>query len=189
MATARISWHADQAKQRDEDLIFLDESGFSTAMIRRYARGLHGARAVGHAPGHWRRLTVLGALGREGLLAVMTIPRATNAAIFLAFVEQVLVPALLGRPHPVVILDNLNCHKNPAVLAAFDAAKIEVRFLPAYSPDLNPIEPCWSKVKTAMRRVAARTLEAIDEALPEILKTISPQDAKGWFRHCGYQTP
>lgn len=156
-------------------------------MIRRYARARHGQRAVDHAPaGHWRRLTVLGALGLGGLEAVMTVPRATNAAVFLAFVERVLLPALRERPHSIVVMDNLSPHKSARVLAAFAAAGVEVRFLPSYSPDLNPIEPCWSKIKTALRTVAARTLDALDEALPAVLDTISPQDAKGWFRHCGY---
>ena len=96
-----------------------------------------------------------------------------------------LLPALKDRPHPSVVLDNLRPHKNARVLAAFEAAGVEVRFLPAYSPDLNPIEPCWSKLKTALRTRAARTLEALEGALPDILNTISAQDAQGWFRDSG----
>lgn len=171
------------------DLIFLDESGVDTAMVPRYARARHGQRAVDHAPaGHRRRLTVLGALGLGGLEAIMTVPRATNGAVFLAFVERVLLPALQGRPHPIVVMDNLSPHKSARVLAAFAAAGVEVRFLPSYSPDLNPIEPCWFKIKTALRTVAARTLDALVEALPAVLDTITPGDALGWFRHCGYAT-
>jgi transposase len=172
-----------------EDLIFLDESGIDTAMTRRYARARDGERAVGDAPaGHWRRLTMLGALGAEGLVAMMTVERATDTAVFLAFVEQVLLPALRDRPHPIVVLDRLGAHRSPRVRAAFEVAGVEVRFLPAYSPDFNPIEPCWSKIKTALRSAAARTLEALEQALPAVLDIVTPSDANGWFRHCGYTT-
>jgi transposase len=172
-----------------EDVIFLDESGVDTALVRRYARAQDGRRAVGAAPaGHWRRLTVLGALGVTGLVAVMTVPRATDTDVFLAFVEQVLVPALAGRAHPIVVLDRLGAHRSPRVLAAFAAADVEVRFLPAYSPDFNPIEPCWSKIKTALRSAAARTLDALEDVLPGVLDTVTASDARGWFRHCGYAT-
>lgn len=158
-------------------------------MTRRYARARDGARAVGAAPaGHWRRLTVLGALGLDGVVALMSVPRATDTEVFLAFLEQVLFPALKERPHPIVVLDRLGSHRSPRVRAAFDAAGVEVRFLPAYSPDFNPIEPCWSKIKTALRSAAARTLEALDDALPGVLETVTASDAHGWFRHCGYNT-
>ena len=136
--------------------------------------------------GHWRRLTLLGALGVGGLVAMMTVPRATDTEVFLAFVEQVLLPALQGRPHPIVVLDRLAAHRSPRVLAAFAAAGVEVRFLPAYSPDFNPIEQCWSKIKTALRNIAARSIEAIDEVMPAVLNTVNERDAKGWFCHCGY---
>lgn len=158
-------------------------------MIRRYARAQGGQRAVGDAPaGHWRRLTLLGALGVNGVVAMMTIPRATDTEVFLAFVQQVLLPALATHRHPIVVMDRLGAHRSPRVLEAFAQAGVEVRFLPAYSPDFNPIEPCWSKVKTALQTAAARTLEALDEVFPGVLDTISPSDAQGWFRHCGYRT-
>ena len=158
-------------------------------MTRRYARAQGGARAVGAAPaGHWRRLTLLGALGAEGLVAMMTVARATDTEVFLAFLEQVLLPALKDRPHPIIVLDRLGSHRSPRVRAALEAAGVEVRFLPAYSPDFNPIEPCWSKIKTALRSVAARTRDALEEALPGVLDTVTASDARGWFRHCGYKT-
>jgi transposase len=183
----RAAWRASQPTLAAEDLIFLDESGVDTAMVRRYARAQDGQRAVAAAPaGHWRRLTLLGALGVDGLVAMMTVPRATDTEVFLAFVEQVLLPALQGRPHPIVVLDRLASHRSPRVLAAFAAAGVEVRFLPAYSPDFNPIEPCWSKIKTALRNIAARSLEALDEVMPAVLNTINARDAQGWFCHCGY---
>jgi transposase len=183
----RAAWCAAQPSLTAEDLIFLDESGVDTAMVRRYARAREGGRAVAAAPaGHWRRLTLLGALGVGGLVAMMTVPRATDTEVFLAFVEQVLLPALQGRPHPIVVLDRLAAHRSPRVLAAFAAAGVEVRFLPAYSPDFNPIEQCWSKIKTALRNIAARSLEAIDEVMPAVLDTVNERDARGWFCHCGY---
>jgi transposase len=185
----RTTWRAEQPAWPVEELIFLDESGIDTAMTRRYARAQGGRRAIGRAPaGHWRRLTLLGALGREGLVAMMTVPRATDTEVFLAFVEQVLLPALKTRRKPVVILDRLSAHRSPRVLAAFAAAGVEVRFLPPYSPDLNPIEPCWSKIKTALRSAAARTLDALNDTLPAVLNTLTAQEAQGWFRHCGYAT-
>jgi transposase len=183
----RAAWCASQPTLAVEDLIFLDESGIDTAMVRRYARAQDGGRAVAAAPaGHGRRLTLLGALGVDGLVAMMTVPRATDTKVFLAFVEQVLLPALQDRPHPIVVLDRLTSHRSPRVLAAFAAAGVEVHFLPAYSPDLNPIEQCWSKIKTALRTIAARSLETLDEVMPAVLDTINARDAQGWFCHCGY---
>lgn len=184
----RAAWREAQSALPAEDLIFLDESGIDTAMTRRYAHARGGARALGDAPaGHWRRLTLLGALGAEELVAMMTVARATDTEVFPAFLEQVLLPALKERAHPIVVLDRLASHRSPRVRAAFEAAGVEVRFLPAYSPDLNPIEPCGSKIKTALRSAAARTLEALEDALPGVLDTVTASDAHGWLRHCGYK--
>jgi len=139
--------------------------------------------------GQRRRLTILGALARDGLIAVMTIAAATTIQVFLTFVEGMLIPVLRSRPEVLVVLDNLAAHKAAAVRAAFDRAGLAHRYLPAYSPDLNPIEPAWSKLKGVLRAKAARTVEALDAALPEALATITPQDAQAWFRHCGYRSP
>jgi len=171
-------------------LVFLDESGIDTRLTRSHARAVRGERAVGKVPwGHWQRLTVLGALGLDGVTASMSIAAATNTAVFLAFVEQVLIPALRGRPDAIVMMDNLPAHKAARVRAAFEAAEIKYRYLPAYSPDLNPIEPCWSKLKQWLRAKAARSLEVLETELGPALATITPQDAQGWFRLCGYVTP
>lgn len=170
-------------------LVFLDESGVDTRLVRRHARAPRGHRAQGKVPwGHWRRLTLIGALGRDGIVASMSIAAATSTAVFLAFVEQVLAPALRGRPDAVVVMDNLAAHRAERVRAAFDAAGIAYRCLPAYSPDLNPIEPAWSKLKTRLRGRAARTIDALDDQLAPALASITAQDAQGWFRHCGYGT-
>ena len=119
----------------------------------------------------------------------MSIAAATSTAVFRAFVEQVLTPALRDRPGAIVVMDNLAAHKAEAVRKALDAARIAYRYLPAYSPDLNPIEPCWSKLKSRLRAKAARTLEALDIELGPALATVTAQDAQGWFRLCGYATP
>ena len=119
-------------------------------MARAYGRAAKGRRAAGKVPwGRWRRLTVLGALAAEGVLAAMSIAAATSTAVFSAFVEQVPAPALRSRPDAVVVMDNLAAHKAEAVRHALDRAGISYRYLPAYSPDLNPIEPCWSKLKAS----------------------------------------
>jgi transposase len=139
--------------------------------------------------GRWERLTVIGALGLDGVVASMSIAAATTTAVFLAFVEQALIPALRARPDAIVVMDNLGAHKAERVRDAFEAARIAYRYLPSYSPDLNPIEPCWSKLKGWLRVRAARSLEALDAELGPALATITAQDAQGWFRFCGYAPP
>ena len=142
---------------------------------------------MGKVPGgHWGRLTVIGALSLEGVVASMSIAAATTTLVFLAFVEQVLIPALRGRPDAIVVMDNLGAHKAERVRTALEAAKVTYRYLPSYAPDLNPIEPCWSKLKGWLRVRAARTLEALEAELAPALATITTQDAQGWFRLCGY---
>ena len=170
-------------------LVFLDESGVDTAMTRIHARAPRGERAVGRVPaGRWKRLTILGALGLGGVVCAMTVAAATDTCVFLAFVEQVLIPALAAKPGCTVVMDNLAPHKAACVRAALGAAGIGYRYLPSYSPDLNPIEQAWSKLKARLRARAARSLAQLDEALPEALNCITAQDARGWFRHCGYRS-
>jgi transposase len=159
-------------------------------MARAYARAASGKRALGTVPGgHWERLTVIGALTLEGVVTSMSVAAATSGAVFLAFVEQALIPALRDRPDAIVVMDNLGAHKAERVRTALEAAKITYRHLPSYSPDLNPIEPCWSKLKGWLRTKAARTLEALEAELGPALAAITAQDARGWFRLCGYVTP
>ena len=170
--------------------MFLDECGVDTRMTRAYARAARGERAPGKVPrGSWRRLTVLGALALDGVIGAMSVAAATGTRVFLAFVEQVLVPALRERPDAVVVMDDLAAHKAERVRAALEAAGIAYRFLPAYSPDLNPIEPCWSKLKGRLRTEAARSLDALEAALGPALATITAEDARGWFRLAGYPAP
>jgi transposase len=171
-------------------LIFVDESGIGTRLTRAHARAAPGERAVGKVPGgHWERLTIVGALTLEGVLASMSSAAAASAAVFLAFVEQALIPAPRGRPEAMVVMDNLGAHKAERVRNALEAAKITYRYLPSYSPDLNPIEACWSKLTGRLRAKAARTLGALEAELGPALAKITAQDATGWFRLCGYGPP
>ena len=174
-----------------ERLVFLDECGVLTNMARLWGRSPRGTRAYGTAPfGHWQRLTILGALGTSGMVAAMSIEAATNGAVFLAYLEKVLLPELRrSRPDAVLVLDNLRAHKTAAVRRLLDRAGFLYRYLPPYSPDLSPIEPAWAKLKAELRRVAARTAEALHQALGPALDTITAQDAAGFFRHAGYSRP
>ena len=188
MVAARAAWQAEAAEIDPARLIFIDESGFDTRLVRTHARALHGQRAHGTAPGgHWHRLTLISALGLDGVCAAMTVAAATSTAVFLAFVTHVLIPALLReRPDAVVVMDNLAAHKAAVVRKAFDQARISCRYLPAYSPDMNPIEQAWSKLKTHLRAKAARTRDALERAIPDALRTITSSNAQEWFRKAGY---
>ena len=169
--------------------MFLDESGVDTAMTPTHARAPRGRRAVGRVPGgHWKRLTILGALCADGVACAMAVAAATTTHVFLAFVERALLPALRAKPGCLVVMDNLAPHKAQPVRAAFDAAGVSYRYLPPYSPDLNPIEPAWAKVKAKLRRADPRSLDELDAELPRALDAITAADAQGWFRHAGYRS-
>ena len=137
----------------------------------------------------------LASMAREGVVACMSVAASTSTAVFKAFVEQVLAPALQDRPDAIVVMDNLAAPKAEAVQKALRAAGIAYRYLPAYSPDPwgaalpTLIEPCWSKLKTRLRTKAARTIEALEAELGPALATVTAQDAQGWFRLCGYPAP
>ena len=194
MAQARAAWRTDAdgvGGIGPERLVFLDECGVLTNMVPRHGRSPRGTRAYGSAPfGHWTRVTVLGALGTEGIVGAMSVEAATGAAVFHAYLEGVLLPELRrAKPDAVLVMDNLPAHKAPRVRALLDASGFAYRYLPAYSPDLNPIEPTWAKVKAGLRRVGARTADALHEACGPALAAITAQDAAGFFRHCGYARP
>ncbi len=166
-------------------LLFLDESGVTTEMTRRYGRAFGGQRVREANPaGHWKTLTLLGAMSVEGLVAAMTVEAPTDREVFLAYLEQVLCPRL--QPGNVVVMDNLSSHKVAGVRELIEAAGAELLYLPPYSPDFNPIEQCWSKLKQALRSAKARSVDALQQALSEAIPTISPNNAQAWFRHCGY---
>lgn len=168
--------------------MFIDESAALTGMVRLYARSPRGARARGTAPcGHWRRLSVIGALGVEGVAGALAIEAATSGAVFRAFLDQVLLPELRRtKPDAILIMDNLSAHKTKAVRALLDRSGFGYRYLPPYSPDLNPIELAWATVKARLRTAAARTVEALHEALGAALDAVTPGHAQGYFRRAGY---
>src|SRR6185312_11972878 len=147
----------EKVRQLDpKELVFIDETGITTAMTRLYARAPRGERAHGSAPGGWRRLTVLGALSGEGMIAAMSISAATTTRVFLAFLQAVLIPELRRRhPKATVLMDNLSAHKPKAIESALTSAGFTLLYLPRYSPDLSPIEPGWSKLKSALRAAEA----------------------------------
>ncbi len=154
-------------------------------MTRLYGRAPAGERVAGAVPQNYgQNVTRLGALSVHGLHAVMTVEGATDADVFRTYVKRVLGPTL--APGDIVVLDNLRAHKALGVQQAIARRGARLRYLPPYSPDLSPIEPCWSKVKTVLRKAKARLREALDLAVTQALATITASDAQGWFRHCGY---
>jgi transposase len=169
-------------------LVFLDESGVTTKMARTHARAPRGQRAYGSVPlGSWQRLTVLGALACDGLVATMSIEASTSTPVLLAYLEQVLVPKLRQmKPDAILVMDNLRPHRATAVSDLLAHAGIGLVYLPRYSPEFNPIEHAWSKMKERLKAKAARSLEVLEAELKPALDTITAQDAQGWFRHTGY---
>ena len=166
-------------------LVFLDESAAKTNMTRLHGRAPRGQRLVASCPhGHWQTTTMISSVRLDGTSACMTIEGATNAAVFQAYVREILVPTL--RAGDLVVLDNLSAHKNETTLALITAAGAQPCFLPAYSPDLNPIEMMWSKVKAFLRAAEARTAPALLAAIAQALASVTASDAQGWFAACGY---
>jgi transposase len=165
--------------------VFVDETNAKTTMTRLYGRAPVGERVVEYVPdGRWESLTLVAALSLEGATAALTYEGGTDSTTMLSFVEQVLVPTL--KPGQIVVLDNLSSHKNADVIAAIRAAGADVWFLPRYSPDLNPIEEMWSKIKAWLRKTGARVRDALIDAIGTALRQVTQNDAKGWFNHCGY---
>jgi transposase len=164
-------------------LVFVDEAGVTTAMTPAYGRAPRGERVEDSAPASWESVTVIAALGRDGVRAPLASPGAVNAATFPTSVERVLVPAL--RPGEVVAFDNLSSHLGPAVFEAIERAGASASPLPPYSPDYTPIEEMFSKFKEFLRRIGARAKEHLDGAIGEGLREVTAQDILGWFRHAG----
>lgn len=168
-----------------EDLVFLDECGINLAMRQVYGWGLKGERVVGVRPVHrGANLTVVGAMSLSGPVAITPWPTALDGDGFLAWLEAFLIPKL--RRGQILVMDNLRVHKVAGVREMLEDAGLKVVFLPPYSPDLNPIEECWSKVKHWVRRIAARGMEELNLALAQAVEKVTPSDARGWFEHAGY---
>jgi len=154
-------------------------------MTRLRGRAPRGQRVHAKRPqGHWNTTTIIGSMRLDGSTACATIEGATDAEVFELYVRSVLAPTL--RPGDILVLDNLSPHKSQPALSLIAQAGAEVRFLPAYSPDLNPIENMWSKVKASLRAAEARTQAALVEAIGSALRSVTRQDAMNWFAHCGY---
>lgn len=169
-------------------LKFIDESGVNLGFTRLYGRAAPGQRVVEATPGtSGSHYTMVATLGLSGIEAPWLFQGAMNKVTFETYVEQVLVPAL--RPGDWVICDNLPAHKSSIADSLIEAAGARVIFLPPYSPDLNPIELCWSKVKTALRAAKARTFDSLVDAVADALRSVSLADIESWFAHCGYAIP
>jgi transposase len=166
--------------------VFLDETGATTAMARRYGRAPRGERVDAAVPhGHWKVVTLTAAVRLSGVGACLAFGGATDAAAFEAYVGECLAPTLGAGD--IVVMDNLSCHKGSAVERLIRAAGAEARYLPAYSPDLNPIEEMFSKVKGLLRTAAARTVDALIAAMGDALRAVRAGDILGWFGHSGYR--
>lgn len=168
-----------------EKLVFLDETWASTSMTRLYGRAPKGQRCIASAPcGHWETTTFVAGLRSDGVTAPMVLDGPIDGESFLAWVEQFLCPTL--RPGDIVILDNLGSHKVKGVQTAVEAAGATVRYLPPYSPDLNPIEKLFSKLKSLLRKAAKRTSEALWDEFGKLLQTISADECVNYFASSGY---
>lgn len=165
-------------------LVFIDETWAATNMTRRCGRAPSDRRLVAATPfGHWKTTTFLAALRAGGLTAPLVVDGPIDGPVFLAYVSQHLAPTL--KPGDIVILDNLSCHKVAGVREAIEAAGASLAYLPPYSPDFNPIELAFSKIKQSLRSLGARTKTALWGAMQGVLNRVTPCDASGFFRHCG----
>jgi transposase len=166
-------------------LVFIDESGASTAIDRTHGRSPSGVRVDGPGPhGHWKVVTLTAAVRLDGVGACLAFDGATDSAAFETYVGEWLAPT--PRPGDIVVMDNLTCHKAAEVARLIAAAGAEVRYRPAYSPDLNPIERLFSKLKAWLRSAKARTVDGLIEAMGGALRAVRPGDIRGWFGHSGY---
>ena len=166
-------------------MVFIDETGASTKMARLHGRAPRGQRLRASVPhGHWKTTTFVGALRLSGMTAPMVLDGPMDGAWFLAYVEQVLIPTL--TPGDVVILDNLPAHKGAVVRVAIEAAGASLLFLPPYSPDFNPIENAFSKLKALLRKAAARTVDQLWSAIANAIDAYTPQECANYFTAAGY---
>ena len=174
-----------QAGLEPTKLVFIDETWAKTNMARTRGWCGVGERLVAKVPhGHWKTTTLIAALDHRGMRCSMTIDGAVNRDVFESFLTQVLVPKL--TPGDIVVMDNLSSHKGEKVRTLIESAEAKVLYLPPYSPDLNPIEPAFSKLKQLLRSAAHRTIEALWSDVQRMLDLITASDAQGYFRHCGY---
>jgi transposase len=185
VAHRRKNWKKYQDRIDPRRLVFIDETWIKTNMTRTHGRCRKGERLCAKVPhGHWKTLTFLGALRVDRIDAPCVLDGPVNGESFLAYIEQFLVPAL--KPGDIVVMDNLGSHKGKAVRAALRKAGAKLFLLPKYSPDLNPIEQVFAKIKTLMRKAAERTVKAVWKRVGKLLDTFSPQECANYFRNAGY---
>lgn len=186
MAARRAAWQVLQPEIGVDRLIFIDETGASTKMARLYGRAPRGKRCVAPIPhGHWQTTTFVGALRATGITAPMVLDGAMDGAAFELYVREVLVPTLSSGD--IVVMDNLPAHKRSQIRVAIEAVGAQLMYLPPYSPDLNPIEMAFAKLKAALRKAAARSLQALWTAIADALTNFTPQDCINFFAAAGYE--
>ncbi len=185
VAEARVAWKAEQASLDPARLVFIDETGASTKMTRLYARARRGQRALGRVPwGHWKVVTFVVALRLDGMKAPFAIDWAMNAATFVEYVRQCLVPTL--KKGDIVVLDNLPAHKPDDVRELIEGAGAELRYLPPYSPDLNPIELSFATLKARLRKAGKRIIPDIVDEIGKAIPLFKPTECRGYFKKAGY---
>lgn len=185
VAEARQRWREDQPRLEAKRLVFLDETGTTTAMARTRGRSRRGERIIGRVPhGHWKIITFLAGLRCDGITAPFVIDGPIDGDAFRAYVCHCLVPTL--KPGDIVILDNLKPHKVAGVREAIEAAGATLRYLPSYSPDLNPIELLFAKLKALLRKAAEREVVALWTRIGNLLDVFTPQECAAYLRHAGY---
>jgi transposase len=181
----REEWREFQKTVPTERLIFLDETGVKTNMTRLYGRSPKGTRCYDSAPtARWKSITVLSAIRHDGSTASIMFDGAVDRRMFDSYVENLLAPIL--KPGDILVLDNLGAHKSQVSQKLVESMSADYKFLPAYSPDLNPIEKMWSKLKQVLRGLKARTPSELYAAVGKALDMVTADDAQGWFRSCGY---
>jgi transposase len=185
VALAREIWRAAQAGLDFQALVFIDETGTNTSMTPTYGWGRRGQPVLDKAPhGHWMTSTFIAGLRHDGIIAPLLIDCAMNGEIFLHWLAECLIPEM--KPGSIVIADNLPAHKVAGVRQCLENAGMGLLYLPSYSPDFNPIEQAFAKIKALLRRAAARSFDAICDALAAILQTFSPRECANYIRHSGY---
>jgi transposase len=185
VAEARERWKASQASLDPTKLVFVDETGTNTKMVRSHGRAPRGQRLIGRQPfGHWKTTTFTAGLRCDGITAPFVLDGAMNRETFLVYIDKVLGPTL--STGDIVVMDNLPAHKGEAVRSRIEATGARLLLLPPYSPDLNPIELAFSKLKALLRKAAERTVGALWDRIGQVLDAFTPQECANYFRHDGY---
>jgi transposase len=185
VAEGRRRWRSEQPALKPQKLVFIDETGTTTNMARLYGRAKRGQRVIGRVPwGHWKTVTFVAALRQDRLTAPFVIDCPMNGAIFVEYVRQCLLPTL--TPGDVVVMDNLSAHKLDQVRELIERSGAQLRYLPPYSPDLNPIEPSFAQLKAHLRKAKERTVPALYDRIGTLLQRVTSTQCRNYFRNAGY---